>query len=124
MNKYYTYEPESWNDKSQVGMTSALITDLTPYAESNGVVRKVITEEVYNGGENNTGLKEFGYGRDMIGLESGWWWLRTPCNRGSECIVSLYGAAGWGMGKELTKDGYGVCPALYIDPTVVAEISD
>ena len=116
VRKYYSFE--SWHDGLGYGYSSALITDVTPYAVNNGAYHYTITQDDYTGEgyENYDGLSSEGYSTDVIGLGCGWWWLRSPGSFSDlACLVVYYGCAGWGWCDNVDIGDGGGRPALYIE---------
>ncbi|MCR5596856.1 MAG: DUF6273 domain-containing protein [Lachnospiraceae bacterium] len=116
VRKYYSFE--SWYDDDQSGYSSALMTDVTPYAVNNGARQFTITQEDYTGEgyEDRTGLSEEGYDTDVIGLDGGFWWLRSPGGLSNiACTVKYNGYAGWLYYYNVDYAFNGVRPALYLE---------
>ncbi len=116
VRKYYSFE--SWHDGLRYGFSSALITDVTPYAVNNGAYHYTITQDDYTGEShiNYYGLSSEGYSTDVIGLGCGWWWLRSPGSFSDlACLVVYDGCAGWGWCNNVNIGDVGVRPALYIE---------
>ena len=113
--KYYEFN--EW-EESYHGNCQALITDLTPYAESKGVQRYVISDELYYGFSEpyeSEGFESVGYTADVIGMSCAGWWLRSPgIQSNTATFVGGYGHAGWDCFDRVVDDDPGVRPVMYI----------
>ena len=113
------YDFNHWDDSLNSGNCQALITDVTPYAESQGVTHNSITEEDYYGipGESYmSGLGSVGFTEDVIGLGCGPWWLRSSGIYGyTALIVSRNGYTAFSCIDQVEDTDMGVRPAMYIE---------
>ena len=104
-----------YDEEEMVGHGQKLLAQVTKYALSRGADEELIEEGDYL---YRFMLVDYGYSRDVIGLRTGNWWLRSPgSNPGFACFVSHVGTAG--PGNSLWADhsfniGMAVRPALYI----------
>ena len=111
-----------YNDKYMYGFSQKMLVEATPYALKNGVCVGPITEEDYDcGNDEDFCLKNVGYTRDVIGLCSAPWWLRSAGSSPSAaCYVHFIGRAGDGCISNVNNQHLYIRPALYIiDPPIV-----
>lgn len=105
------YEVKKWYDENQVGFSSAIITDMTQYAEDNGADHYTITQEDYE-----YYMEYNDYDSDVIGKGSGGWWLRSPGHDYDwACMVGYRGDFGWNGDSYVEFARNGVRPAMYIE---------
>ncbi len=105
------YDFNSWYDDRQYGFCQELMTPATQWAKDQGVGTYTITENDFKGY-----LSEKGYSRNCIGMETGWWWLRSPGDLGDPARgVDYDGDCGWGYVKLAGRDGRGIRPVIYIE---------
>ena len=103
-----------YDDKDMEGASHKLLAQVTRYAISRGS-----TEEEIGEGSYEYMLKDEGYPRDVIGLRTSSWWLRSPGMKPDwACQVNHFGHAGPGISiwcDNSFEIGMSVRPALYIN---------
>ena len=82
------YEFQDWNEELFGGSSKALFTEVTKYAEDQGV------EKADNG--------------------PGKWWLRSSLRENVYACGVIWKGAGWSVGYSVDDDEIGVRPALYL----------
>ncbi|MCR5847229.1 MAG: DUF6273 domain-containing protein [Lachnospiraceae bacterium] len=103
---YHWHDPDEMN-----GYNQNLICTPTQYAINNGAWYLDITDEYYD-----SDLKEKGYTRDVIGLRSAFWWLRSPgLDNCHACDIGVEGRAGADFYSFVNRDINAIRPAMWIE---------
>ena len=104
------YSCDRYFDSKYYGYYQSLILLPTAYAKKRGVATTTIEEANYK-----LFYIDYGYTSDCVGIESCYWWLRTPGRNGDYvCRVIYEGIAGAGTDNVVDMDFFGVRPAMYL----------
>lgn len=106
---FENFEYNQWDEEYEDGHFQVLLTEATPYAIAQGVIPREISSSDYS--EN---LTSFGYTEDSLGVNSGYWWLRSNSIGTNACFVDMYGRTGWTYSTVVDRPGIGVRPAMYL----------
>ncbi|MBQ1895119.1 MAG: hypothetical protein II167_05455, partial [Clostridiales bacterium] len=107
------YEMIGLYEYNMNGYCLRLLRQVTQYAIDRGVWHHAITEDDYY--SDQCSLYSF-YATDVIGMDGGMWWLRTPGNfDDNACRVTAFGAAGYYEYTYVDDISVGVRPVIRLD---------
>ncbi len=107
------YEMDNLYEYDMNGYCIWLLRNVTQYAIDQGVWHHIITEEEYYDDQYALYSK---YEPDVIGMDAGMWWLRTPGNfDDNACRVTTFGAAGYYEYTSVDDSSVGVRPVIRIN---------
>ncbi len=105
------YDQEDLYEYENQTYSPWFVREVTPYAISRGIWHNVITEDHYL----NSDMYKF-YTYDVVGMDSGSWWLRSPGNfNNTACLVFGDGSLGWGNFENSDDPSRGVRPVIWVD---------
>ena len=105
------YDQEDLYEYENQTYSPWFVREVTPYAISRGIWHNVITEDHYL----DSDMYKF-YTYDVIGMDSGSWWLRSPGNfNNTACLVFGDGSLGWGNFENSDDTSRGVRPVIWLD---------
>ncbi len=109
ISKYYGYQ---WYSNNTLwGANQRLLCEPTPYAIQNGAYHSDITADYYK-----NFLRRFHYTSDVIGLQPGYWWVRTPgYSSNSALYVGSQGGTGLGYFYSVSGKDRVIRPAMFIE---------
>lgn len=115
--KYYGL---AYDRYSYFGYCKELITEPTEYAKA----RDVWTYTVDPADDYFFEYATERYVASVAGLTGASWWLRSTGWESTACMVTPYGYAGADYDFQVSSEGYGVRPVLWVEKDAVSETQD